>query len=142
MPTTTTIQAYALVIFGLAVAGVRDGASDERNLEVVELWSGVEAIVWAAIAAGFAAVMPRLGLQLGVRGLPCHGEAPRRRRVRAPRDNGGRAQRRKPDWTGLDEPRQARVRKLARLGKARIATHSDNKQRGHEHLKMFRNNIE
>ena len=46
----------SLLIFGLTVSSVLDSASDQRDLDVVELWSGVEAIVSAARAAGFTAM--------------------------------------------------------------------------------------
>ena len=54
MPTTAAAAAEACysVIFGFIVAAVLDGTSED---DVVELWSGVEAIVCAAIAAGLAA---------------------------------------------------------------------------------------
>ena len=45
----------SLLIFGLTVSSVLDNASEERDLDVVELWSGVEAIVSAARVAGFRA---------------------------------------------------------------------------------------
>ena len=41
-----------MVTFGLSVAAVLDGTQTERNLDVVELWSGVDSIVCAAIASG------------------------------------------------------------------------------------------
>ena len=43
----------SLLIFGLIVSSVLDTAPEQRDLDVVELWSGVEAIVSAAKAAGF-----------------------------------------------------------------------------------------
>ena len=46
----------SLLIFGLTVSSVLDTASEQRDLDVVELWSGVEAIVSAAKAAGFTAM--------------------------------------------------------------------------------------
>ena len=46
----------SLLIFGLTVAAVLDSASDLRDLDAVELWSGVAAIVAAARAAGFTAM--------------------------------------------------------------------------------------
>ena len=55
MPATAAAQSCSLIIFGLTVAAVLDDASEERNLDVIELWSGVGAIVSAAIAAGRAA---------------------------------------------------------------------------------------
>ena len=55
MPTTTSTEACYLIIFGRTVAVVLDGTPHENNLDVVELWSGVESIAWAAIAAGFNA---------------------------------------------------------------------------------------
>ena len=45
----------SLVIFGLTVSAVLNSACDQRDLDVVELWSGVAAIVAAARAAGFTA---------------------------------------------------------------------------------------
>ena len=49
-------RACTLLIFGLTVASVLDSASEQRDLDVVELWSGVESIVSAARAAGFTAM--------------------------------------------------------------------------------------
>ena len=46
----------SLLIFGLTVSSVLNRASDQRDLDVVELWSGVAAIVAAAKAAGFTAM--------------------------------------------------------------------------------------
>ena len=46
----------SLIIFGLTISSVLDSASDQRDLDVVELWSGVGAIVAAATAAGFMAM--------------------------------------------------------------------------------------
>ena len=46
----------SLIIFGLTVSSVLDNASQQTDLDVVELWSGVEAIVFAARAAGFTAM--------------------------------------------------------------------------------------
>ena len=46
----------SLLIFGLIVSSVLDTAPEQRDLDVVELWSGVEAIVSAAKAAGFTAM--------------------------------------------------------------------------------------
>jgi len=46
----------SLLIFGLTVASVLDSACEQRDLDVVELWSGVEAIVSAAKAAGLTAM--------------------------------------------------------------------------------------
>ena len=46
----------SLLIFGLSVSAVLNSASDLRDLDVVELWSGVAAIVAAAQAAGFTAM--------------------------------------------------------------------------------------
>ena len=46
----------SLLIFGLTLSSVLDTAAEQRDLDVVELWSGVESIVSAATAAGFAAV--------------------------------------------------------------------------------------
>ena len=46
----------SLIIFGLTLSSVLDNASDQRDLDVVELWSGVGAIVAAATAAGFRAM--------------------------------------------------------------------------------------
>ena len=46
----------SLLIFGLTVSSVLNSASDQRDLDVVELWSGVAAIVSAARAAGFTAM--------------------------------------------------------------------------------------
>ena len=45
----------SLLIFGLTVSSVLDSACEQRDLDVVELWSGVAAIVSAAEAAGFTA---------------------------------------------------------------------------------------
>ena len=45
----------SLLIFGLTVSSVLDSASEQRNLDVAELWSGVEAIVSAARVAGLTA---------------------------------------------------------------------------------------
>ena len=42
--------ACTLCIFALTVPAVLDGACEQRDLDVVELWSGVEAIVSAAKA--------------------------------------------------------------------------------------------
>lgn len=46
----------SLLIFGLTVSSVLDNACEQRDLDVVELWSGVGAIASAAEAAGFAAM--------------------------------------------------------------------------------------
>ena len=46
----------SFLIFGLTVSSVLDSASEQRDLDVVELWSGVEAVVSAAKAAGFTAM--------------------------------------------------------------------------------------
>ena len=46
----------SLLIFSLTVSSVLNRASDQRDLDVVELWSGVAAIVAAAKAAGFTAM--------------------------------------------------------------------------------------
>ena len=46
----------SLLIFGLTLSSVLDTTAEQRDLDVVELWSGVEAIVSAATAAGFAAM--------------------------------------------------------------------------------------
>ena len=43
-------------MFGLTVSSVLDSASEQRDLDVVELWSGSEAIVSAAQASGFTAM--------------------------------------------------------------------------------------
>ena len=45
-----------LLIFGLTVASVLDSACELRDLDVVELWSGIGSIVRAAEAAGFTAM--------------------------------------------------------------------------------------
>ena len=45
----------SLLIFGLTVSSVLDSACQQRDLDAVELWSGVEAIVSAARVAGFTA---------------------------------------------------------------------------------------
>ena len=45
-----------LLIFGMTLSSVLDTVSDQRDLDVVELWSGVESIVSAAKAAGFNAM--------------------------------------------------------------------------------------
>ena len=45
----------SLLIFGLTVSSVLDSANEQRDLDVAELWSGVEAIVSAARVAGFTA---------------------------------------------------------------------------------------
>ena len=46
----------SLLMFNLTVSSVLDMASDQRDLDVVEWWSGVAAIVAAARAAGFTAM--------------------------------------------------------------------------------------
>ena len=43
-------------MFGLTVSSVLDSTSEQRDLDVVELWSGSEAIVSAAQASGFTAM--------------------------------------------------------------------------------------
>ena len=48
-------KACTLVIFGITVSQVLDTALEERDLDVVELWSGVGAITSAAENAGFIA---------------------------------------------------------------------------------------
>ena len=47
--------ACTLVVFGLTVSDVVEDAMVQRDLDAVELWSGVEAIVSAAQEAGFVA---------------------------------------------------------------------------------------
>lgn len=48
-------KACTLKVFGLSVSQVLESAPDGRDLDVVELWSGVGSIVSAAKAAGLAA---------------------------------------------------------------------------------------
>ena len=50
------LEDCSLLIFGLIVSSVLLRPSVQRDLDVVELWSGVAAIVAAARAAGFTAM--------------------------------------------------------------------------------------
>ena len=46
-----------MIVVGVTVSSVLDSASEHRDLDVVELWSGVEAVVSAAKADGITAML-------------------------------------------------------------------------------------